>query len=106
MGTRFIPGIGEVQDISQQQIQEAAVGREAAAAVILTKYAFLNRFTMEERITFREAAKTNPILFDGNELLNLATEVNLTDVNVQRLIGYMAQVGILTAERAGEILTP
>lgn len=66
--------------------------------------AFLLMFTPAERITAREARKTDVVLNDFFSLLELAPTVRNDDANVQAGIGYMTQQGYLTAVRATEIL--
>ena len=66
--------------------------------------AFLLMFTPVERITAREARKTDLVLNDFFCLLELAPTVRNDDPNVQAGLGYMAQQGYLAAARAGEIL--
>lgn len=70
----------------------------------LTKLQFLRRFTSEERIAIRELAKTNGIVFDAMELLNMAEYISVTDPDTITLINYLVYVGILSPERAQEIL--
>lgn len=71
---------------------------------IMTKLEFLRKFTMQERINIREAAKTDPVIFDGMELLNLASSVDRQDVDVIRLLTYFTDIGILAAGRKEEIV--
>lgn len=49
----------------------------SASQPVITKLQFLQRFTQEERITIRDAAKSNPYVEDFLELLHAATEVNV-----------------------------
>lgn len=74
------------------------------ASPVMSRLAFMRRFTMQERIAIRAAVPTDPVLADVNALLELAQEVSLDDPDTQMAIGYMTQLGILTAERAAEIL--
>ena len=65
---------------------------------------FLLMFTAVERITAREARKTDVVLNDFFSLLELAPTVRNDDPNVLAGIGYMVQQGYLTSTRATEIL--
>jgi hypothetical protein len=69
----------------------------------LSKIEFLTRFTMQERIAARSSV--DPIIKDMLSLIDLAEFINLDDPNTQQAVGYLAMVGILTNERATEILT-
>ena len=70
---------------------------------ILTKLAFLNRFTMSERMSIR--ASTDPIVFDIMNLLQNAEYVNVNDQNTMQGVGYLAMIGLIANERVAEILT-
>ena len=71
---------------------------------ILTKLQFLSRFTLQERILIREASKTDPVIFDILELLNLATEINLDDITCIQSVQYFYSVNLLSFNRIAEIL--
>lgn len=71
---------------------------------ILTRLQFLEKFTIQERIAIREAAKTNPIVFDILELLNLATDIDLDNPTCIQSIQYFYSVGLLSSQRVTEIL--
>lgn len=71
---------------------------------ILTKLQFLSKFTLQERIAIREAAKTDPIVYDILELLNLSTEVNLDDPICIQSVQYFYSVNLLSNQRVSEIL--
>lgn len=78
--------------------------REFRAKETLTRLEFLRRFTAEERIAIREAAKTNAVIFDAMELVNLAEFISLSDQDTINLVGYLALQGIITPTRVSEIL--
>ena len=65
---------------------------------------FLRRFTPQERITARQAAKTDPIMEDFYALLEMAAQVHNDDADVLAGMGYMVQMGYITAERRTEVL--
>jgi len=70
----------------------------------LSKLDFLRRFTATERISIRELAKTDPIIFDATEMINIAEYISLTDTDTQNLVGYLAMMGIISGARVAEIL--
>lgn len=93
----------------------AAVGAEVDAreqaeqiannfALPLSPYQFLNRLTATERIAARTLAKTDPVVEDILFMVQNAQAVYLTDSATIQGIGYLQMVGVLTADRAGEIL--
>lgn len=93
-------------DIDKYYTWDVAGGEFVARGVsVLTKLDFLRRFTTQERIAIREAAKTDPIIFDAMDLLNMATYVSLTDQDTINLVGYLAQQGVISSSRVLEILT-
>ncbi len=63
---------------------------------------FLRRFTAQERIAAR--ASNDPYVIDFIALLARAPSIHLDDPDTVAGVGYLAQLGILTAGRAEEIL--
>ena len=73
-----------------------------APRTIITKLEFLQRFTQTERTALRQSQDT--IIIDAMDLLANAEEVNLQDPRTIMPVYYFVQVGILTVQRAQEIL--
>jgi hypothetical protein len=71
---------------------------------ILSKLEFLRLFKTEERITLRTVAKTNPVVEDYMQLLELAEEINLDDEDTVGGVQMMEQAGLLGEGRAAEVL--
>lgn len=69
----------------------------------MTKLSFLNRFTLEERIAARSSA--DPVVVDILKMLDLAEIVDLNYPPTIQSINYMVSVGILTEQRAQEVLS-
>lgn len=67
---------------------------------------FMRRFTGPERIAVRTASKQDPILEDAFALLNVAQTVSLDSPDTRNAVKYMAHLGLISAQRAAEILTP
>lgn len=92
-------------DIDQHYTWDVARGDFVPRSTsVLTKLDFLRRFTTQERIAIREAAKTDPVIFDAMDLLNMATYVSLTDQDTINLVGYLALQGVVAQTRVSEIL--
>ena len=72
---------------------------------VITKLEFLLRFSVTERVAIRELAKTNPVVFDAMELLNIAEFVSLSDITTSNLVMYLYSLNVYTYDRAVEILT-
>lgn len=72
-----------------------------ANPTMITKLAFLNRFTLTERMAIRSS--TDPIVADIMNLLEIAEYVNLTDPNTTQGVGYLAMVGVIAPNRVTEI---
>jgi len=70
----------------------------------LARLSFLRKFTTTERIAIREAAKTDPIIFDASEMIAIAEFISMTDPDTQNLVGYLAVKGIIAPSRVAEIL--
>lgn len=70
----------------------------------LTKIDYLKRFTQEERIAIRSAAKVNPVAEDYIELLNAATVIHLDDPDTVKGVKTLEAAGLLAPGRAEQIL--
>lgn len=71
---------------------------------VLSRLAFLRRFTAPERIAIRQAALTDPIIDDAMRLLDMAELVSLDDADAQNMVGYFAQKALIQPPRVAEIL--
>lgn len=71
----------------------------------ITKLAFKQRMTPQERIEIRGVSSTDPIVFDFMDLVADATFIDLDREDTQQGVQYLASLGILTESRVTEILT-
>lgn len=71
----------------------------------ITKQKFKLRFTQEERVLIREAAKTNPVVFDFQDLLDSGSHADLEDPVLIAGLNAMEQLALIEEGRANEILT-
>lgn len=71
----------------------------------ITRYQFLERLTSAERIAIRELAKTNPIVNDFMQMLDISQEVILDNPLVAQGLNYLVYINALTADRVPQILT-
>ena len=71
---------------------------------IITKLAYLRRFTGAERIAIRTVAKTQSELEDYLALLELAEEISPDDPDTVAAVTMLEAIGLLAAGRAAEIL--
>jgi hypothetical protein len=71
---------------------------------IISKLEFLRLFSAEERITLRTVAKSNPVVEDYMQLLELAEEINLDDPDTVSGVQIMEAATLLGAGRSAEIL--
>lgn len=69
-----------------------------------TSYQFLLRFTQQERIAYRNAAKTDEMVADFLNLATAAQEIVNDDPMTLAGMSYLVQIGILTEQRKNEIL--
>lgn len=72
--------------------------------VVLTKLAYLRRFTAAERIAIRAAAKQSAALEDYLGMLEVAEEIRLFDTDTVAAVGMLEQAGLIAPGRAAEIL--
>ena len=77
----------------------------SASTGILTKYQFLDRFTMNERLAIRAAAKVDPIVDDFMAMLDISQEVQLNNPLVYQGLFYLAYTGKLDSGRIDQILS-
>jgi hypothetical protein len=70
--------------------------------VPVTRLEFLRRFTPEQRIAIR--ASNDPLIIDGRELLDMATDVSADDPDTILYVRYLQQQGFISAEDADRIL--
>lgn len=69
----------------------------------LAPYDFQARFTDAELVAIQTSI--DPLIIRGRTMLQtIVTFVDLDDPQTQQLVGYMQMIGLLTAERAAEIL--
>jgi hypothetical protein len=71
---------------------------------VITKLAFMNRFTMEELAAIYTAAKTEVMVEVFLDKLKLAEEVNLADSQTIAGLEALAASGLLTEARVQEVL--
>lgn len=70
----------------------------------ITKLAFLNRLTAEERIGIRAAAAQSPAIHDYLAMLEAAQDVDLTDSRTIGGVQALEAAGLIGEGRAAEIL--
>lgn len=73
--------------------------------MILTKLEYLRRFTSQERVTIRQASKTEPVLEDYLAMLELAEAIDTEDADTVAAVQMLEMVGLIAAGRAAEILS-
>ena len=69
----------------------------------ITTRAFMQRFTLTERVALR--ASTDDTIIDIYEDLKLASYVDLDDSDVSSAIDYFVAQNLLTSNRKSEVLT-
>ncbi len=69
-----------------------------------TKLEYLRRFTQDERIAIRAAAKQSPVLEDYLQLLELASEVKSDDPDIVAALNMLESVGLIDTGRAQGII--
>ena len=77
---------------------------EGSFSRVLTKLEYLRRFTTEERVTIRAAAKSEPVLEDYLAMMELADEINTGDADTIAAVQMLEAVGLIGAGRANEVL--
>ena len=72
----------------------------------MTKLGFKHRFTQPERIAIRQAAASNPVVFDFQDLLDSATYIDIGRQDTIDAINQLEQFGLIGEGRSAEILSP
>lgn len=72
--------------------------------MILTKLEYLRRFTPQERVTIRQAAKAEPVLEDYLAMLELAENIDTNDADTIAAVNMLEMSGLIATGRAVEIL--
>lgn len=80
------------------------IGDAIVVQTIVTKLAFKQRLTQEERIAIREAAKVNPIVEDFQDLLSDATFIDLSRPDTIDAISKLSLAGLIDPARVDVIL--
>jgi hypothetical protein len=84
---------------------ETTFDGEPVADMRMTKQKFKLRLTQAERITIREAAKENPVVFDFQDLLDSGSHADLLDDVLIKGLSAMESLGLIAQGRAQEILS-
>jgi len=71
----------------------------------ITKLAFKQRMTANERIAIRTASESDPIIFDFLDLVSDATYIDLDRQDTIDGVNYLESQGHLAVGRANEIIT-
>jgi len=67
---------------------------------------FLGRFTRQERINIRAAARQEPLMEDYLDMLRTARRVYADDIDTLSGMDQLVQAGLITEARRAEILAP
>lgn len=98
------PVISEGQFI--QKLVDGQLDALVKAYVVTTvsRLAFMQRFTADERVAIRTAAQSSPAVQDYLELLNVSEEIDLTHALTVAGVQQLEAGGLLAVGRAAEIL--
>ena len=70
----------------------------------LPPYSFLQRFTLAERVAILTASATDTTVGLIVTMLQTIRNVHLDNPETQQGVGYLAQIGVIEAERVAEVL--
>ena len=91
-------------DATKEKERAIAISKQKDKSNAMTRLAFMQRFTPEERVALRGLETTDPLVGDLFEMIRLAEGVDLTDELTIQGIEYLVNMGQLTQDRANEIL--
>jgi len=86
--------------------KEAALNEAQNFVIPITKLTFLKRLTVQERISCKALAKTDPVVEDFFAMLDMAQDVVLGNSDLIMGLSYLESVGGLASGRALEIGSP
>ena len=98
------PGQSDEAVLAAIAEQAAQVPVASPPAKVITKLAFMNRFTMEELATIYTAARTEVLVEVFLDKLKLAEEINLADAQTIGGLQALAASGLLTDARVQAVL--
>lgn len=85
-------------------MRERVIAESVNFEIPLSQREFLDRFTVQERISVRQGAKTDPVIEDLLDYLNGGSVVYRNNPATGSGLDYLISVGILIATRKVEIL--
>jgi len=98
------PGKTDEEVLTLIASEQAAQVVAAPSQKVITKLAFMNRFTMEELAAIYTAAKTEVMVEVFFDKLKLAEYVDVTDPQTIAGVQALVSKGLLTEARAQEVL--
>lgn len=87
------------------QSREAVDLASAAYEIPMTEIEFLRRFTVQERIAIRNAAKTDDVIVDFLDLLSKANGIYRSSQSTIAGLDYLVSKSLITSARKAEILS-
>ncbi len=99
--------IKEVRNLSDSELdsyQFKMKPKDRERPKSMSKLQFLRRFTRQERIQIRQAAKEDPAIEDFHDILHLANNVHVEDPDLIEFVEHIKGEGIISKERANHIL--
>jgi hypothetical protein len=89
-----------------QKMVDGQVNSLVASYLVTTvsRLAFMQRFTAEERVAIRTAAQSSPAIEDYLQMLNVSEQVDLTHALTVSGVQQLEAAGLIAAGRAAEIL--
>jgi hypothetical protein len=102
-----VPGIGWSYENGLFAAPEAESTQPAPTTTpYMSHFGFLSRLTQPERTAIRNATATDPVLDDAMFLFDSAERIDVTLVETQQLVGYLALVELISPERIPQLLAP
>jgi hypothetical protein len=96
--------VGPLQPVGEWNTETRTYDPIVEKKPILTKLQFLQRFTAAERVAIRQAAKAVPALEDYMAMLDAAQHIEIDRPDTIAGVNALAAAGLLTEQRAAEIL--
>lgn len=98
-----VPTVGDVLESGEWVTPERPA---PTPSPVLTRLAFMDRFTTAELVGIYTAAKTNVETEIWLDKVKAAEDINLTDPRTREAVAMLEAGGLIGQGRADEILTP
>lgn len=93
-----------MKSFSQSATHSMVIFNSETSSSKITRLAFKQRFTTEERLEIRAEAAVNPLVYDFQDLVDSATYIDLENQSAIDSVNALESLGVISIGRASEVL--